>query len=392
MTLLFWISGVALAVMWFVPVVQAAVNMRHIDDITLPDWKPPVDTVLPSLDVVVPARNEQAALEPALESLLNLDYPQARILAVNDRSSDRTGEIMERLARSSSNLKVTHIKELPAGWLGKTHAMWQGASQGRGEWILFTDADCIFHPESLRRAVWYATQEKLDHLVVFPTPIMKSFGERMIIPFLCIQTIFSPMHRPWKVSDPQARDHIGMGAFNLVRRSAYEAVGGFERLRLEVIDDVKLGETLKTAGFRQQVALGPEMVRLHWAPGAMGIIRNLNKNIFAYLKFNVALALAVCLLLFVMGVWPVIGLALAPGWAKAGFAAVALMCAGMYAGMSRYTRTSPWLFATFPVASCLFGYGIVQSAFLALRDGGITWRGTKYSIEELRNRGAAAGR
>ncbi|HSM88360.1 MAG TPA: glycosyltransferase [Candidatus Limnocylindrales bacterium] len=383
----YWISGLLLAVIWLVPVLEAAFHFGRIADIAKPQWNPPQEGALPSLTIVVPARNEAAAIEPALRSLLRLDYPEYQVIAVNDRSTDSTGEILERLAagaESGGRLRVVHVHQLPAGWLGKTHAMWLGARQGTGEWILFTDADCVFRSDSLRRALHYAGKTGVDHLVLFPTVLMQTWGERIMIPFF--QAMFNFAHRPWRVSDPGAKDHIGVGAFNLVRRTTYEAIGTYAGLRLEVLDDMKLGEAVKLHGFRQNNVFGRDLVTLRWAEGAMGVVRNLGKNLFAYLRFRISLAVGVCFVLLFLGVWPFVGLLLAPGWAKAGFFVSVSMIAATYVGMFLYTGISPLLFLTYPIGAGLFLFATLRSACLAIRDGGITWRGTKYPLEELRKK------
>jgi hypothetical protein len=266
--------------------------------------------------------------------------------------------------------------------------MWLGAQQGTGEWILFTDADCLFERTALRRAVFYAERQRLDHLVVVPTAIMETFGEKMMLSFF--QTMFSVVHRPWKVSDPRAKDYVGMGAFNMVRRDVYNKIGTYERLRLEVVDDMKLGEAVKRGGFRQNIALGPGLVSLRWAVGAMGVVRNLEKNLFAYLQFRVTFMLGACLAVFFLGIWPFVGLALAPGWSRAGFAVGLALCAMNFRKMARYSGVSPLLFLSYPPAAALAGFAILRSTFLVLRDGGVTWRGTRYSLKELRSAARAS--
>src|ERR1051326_473924 len=300
---------------------------------------------------------------------------------------------MERLAAepaSAGKLRVLHVRDLPPAWLGKVHAMWLGsqenaAQQSESDWLLFTDADCVFHPECLRRAIHYATTPATDHLVLFPTAHMKTLGERMMISFP--QTMASFAMRPWKVRDPKARDHIGVGAFNLIRRSAYEAIGTYESLRLEVVDDIKLGESVKKAGLRQDVAFGPDLVSLRWAVGAAGVVANLEKNLFAFLRFRVSLLLGVCAVTFFLCVCPFLGLLLAPGWTRAPFAVAVAMIALAYTFTGRYMASSPWMFLTCPIAALVFDFATLQSAFIAVRDGAITWRGTKYSLEELRKNG-----
>jgi glycosyltransferase involved in cell wall biosynthesis len=391
-TLLYWISGLLLALIWLVPALQLALHFSEVADLTQPEWNPPQDTALPSLTIVVPARNEEAEIEAALRSLLQLNYPQYQIVAVNDRSTDQTGAIIERLAAepaSAGKLRVVHVHELPSGWLGKVHAMWLGsktnaAQQTGSGWLLFTDADCVFHPDTLRRAMHYATKTSTDHLVLFPTAHMKTLGESMMIGFPQVMSSFAM--RPWKVRDPKARDYIGVGAFNLLRRSAYDAIGTYERLRLEVVDDLTLGETIKKAGLRQDVVFGRELVSLRWAVGAAGVVANLEKNLFAFLKFRISLVLAVGVLTFFLCVFPFLGVFLAPGWAKAGFAAAVALIALVYTLSGRLMGTSAMLFLTCPIAALVFDFAALQSAFLALRDGAITWRGTRYPLEELRKK------
>jgi hypothetical protein len=387
----YWISGLLLALIWFIPTLQLVLHFSEVADLNQPEWNPPDDAELPPLTIVVPARNEEAEIEPALRSLLQLNYPQCTVVAVNDRSSDQTGAIMERLAAepgAQRRLRLVHVEELPSGWLGKVHAMWLGAQQrsqqSRSDWLLFTDADCVFRADSVRRAIHYATATSTDHLVLFPTAHMKTLGERMMISFPQVMASFAM--RPWKVRDPGARDHIGVGAFNLIRRSAYEAIGTYEKLRLEVVDDIKLGEAIKKAGLRQDVVFGHELVSLRWAVGAAGVVANLEKNLFAFLQFRIALVLAVCAITFFLCVCPFLGLGLAPGWARAGFAVAVALIALAYTFSGRYMASSPLLFLTCPIAAIVFAFATLQSAFIAVRDGAITWRGTKYPLSELKKK------
>ncbi len=387
MILFWWITGLLLAAIWLVPVFQLVLHFSEVADLTQPEWEPPQDAPLPSLTIVVPARNEQAEIEPALRSLLELNYPHHKVVAINDRSTDQTGQIMDRLAAEPSaqgRLQVVHVRELPAGWLGKVHAMWTGERQSSSEWLLFTDADCVFAPDTVRRAMHYALKTGADHLVLFPTAHMHSLGERMMIAFPQVMSNFAM--RPWKVRDPNARDHMGVGAFNLVRRAAYDAIGTYEKLRLEVVDDIKLGEAIKKSGLRQDVVFGPGLVTLRWAVGAAGVVANLEKNLFAFLQFRIALVLAVCATTSFLCIGPFVGLVLAPGWARAGFGATVAMIAIAYGYSGRYMDSSPLLFLTCPVAAVVFAYATLQSAFIALRDGAVTWRGTKYSLSELKKK------
>jgi glycosyltransferase involved in cell wall biosynthesis len=382
-----WIAGVILALAWVSRIVEAALGMPGVADVSRPEWdRNPVEAAgNPPVSIIVPARNEEESIEQALRSLLALDYDNYEVIAVNDRSTDRTGEIMERVAGdlpSGKRLRVVHHRELPEGWLGKTHAMWTATNLAAGDWLLFTDADVMFKPESLRRALAYAEAEQADHVVLFPQIIMKRPGEYMMIAFF--QTMFMFGHRPWKVADPKANDHMGVGAFNLVRRSAYEAVGTYERLRMEVVDDMKLGKVIKNAGFAQRNVFGSDLISIRWANGAMGVVDNLTKNFFAILSFQWWRTLLSAFALAFINLGPFLGVWLAHGWARVPYAVALGSMFLIYMGMSWRSGVPPYYFLLHPVSTVLFVYTLLRSMTLTLWNGGIVWRGTKYPLEELR--------
>ena len=399
MTYFYWITGTILALAWFSRIVEAALGMPSVADVSRPEWdrNPVLPSGNPRVSIIVPARNEEETIEQALRSLLALDYDNYEVIAVNDRSTDQTGEIMERVARdsrvsqrhrdrgdpcSSVFLHVIHHTELPRGWLGKTHAMWTAANQASGEWLLFTDADVLFKPDSLRRALAYAVAEPADHVVLFPRMIMKRPGEYMMIAFF--QTMFMFGHRPWKVADPSTDDHMGVGAFNLVRRRVYDAVGTYERLRMEVLDDMKLGKVVKKKGFAQRNVFGGDLISIRWAHGAFGVVNNLTKNFFAVLSFQWwRTALSAFGLAFIN--WgPFLGIWLAHGWARLPFAVALGSMLLIYIGMGWRSSVPPYYFLLHPVSTAMFIYTLLRSMFLTLWNDGIVWRGTKYPLEELR--------
>jgi glycosyltransferase involved in cell wall biosynthesis len=381
---LHWIAGTILALAWFSRIVDAAIGMPSVADISKPVWdRDPVGN--PRVSIIVPARNEEEDIESSLRTLLDLDYDNYEVIAVNDRSTDRTGEIMEKLADHEaihSRLRVIHHRELPAGWLGKTHAMWTATNQATGDWLLFTDADVLFKPDSLRRALAYAEAERADHVVLFPQMIMKRPGEYMMIAFF--QTMFVFGHRPWKVADPKTKDHMGVGAFNLIRRSAYEAVGTYEALRMEVLDDMKLGKVVKNAGFAQRNMFGADLISIRWARGARGVVDNLTKNFFAVLSFQWWRVVISAFGLAFLNLMPFLGVWLAHGWERVPYAIALLWMFLIYLGMSWRSRVPAYYFALHPVSTVLFVYTLLRSMFHTLWNDGIVWRGTKYPLEELR--------
>ena len=381
---LLWIAGCILALAWFSRIAEAALGVPSIADISKPHWdRQPSNH--PRVSIIVPACNEEEDIEQGLSGLLALDYDHYEVIAVNDRSTDHTGEIMDRVAASPAahgRLRVVHVTELPPGWLGKTHAMWSAGLQAGGDWLLFTDADVLFKPEVLRRALAYAESENADHVVVFPRIIMKRPGEKMMIAFF--QTLFTFGHRPWRVADPDTKDHMGVGAFNLVRRKAYEAVGTYKALRMEVLDDMKLGKVLKNARFRQRNVFGDDLISVRWAKGAMGVVDNLTKNFFAVLSFQWWRTVASVFGLFFLNLGPFLGIWLAHGWARVPYVVALGSMFLIYLGMSFKSSIPAYYFLLHPVSTMMFEYTLIRSMVLTLRNDGVTWRGTKYPLEELR--------
>ena len=389
-----WTTGTLLALIWLSRVVDTTRGVRTLTNISRPEWdrNPVTPAGSPRVAIIVPARNEEASIEQALTQLLALDYDNYEVIAINDRSTDRTGTIMDGFAVSWSDgrprpsnhqLKVIHIRELPSGWMGKAHAMWTAAHNAADcDWLLFTDADVMFRPDCLRRAIAYAEAEPADHVVLFPRTVMKRPGEKMMLAFFQLMFVFG--HRPWKVADPQAKDHIGVGAFNLVRRGVYEAVGTYEALRFEVVDDMKLGKVIKNAGFRQRNVLGNDLLEIRWAMGARGVVRNLTKNFFAVMSFQWWRAVLFCAAAAIGNVLPFLGVFLAPGAARAPYA-IALACIFfLYVGMSVYSDVRPWYFLLHPLGTAFFIYTMLRSMIFTLWRGGVVWRGTLYPLDELR--------
>lgn len=344
-------------------------------------------TANPSITVIVPARNEAANIAATLHSLLAQDYPNLEIIAINDRSTDDTGVIMDALAaRHPGKLIPLHIKELPAGWLGKTHAMALAARHAiaihQPDYLLFTDADVLFSPEAIRRSLAQAVATQADHFVTFPTPIIKSPGEGMLLGYLGVMGLWAT--RPWRAANPRAkRDAIGIGAFNLLRTTAYQQLGGFDALRMEILEDLTLARRVKLAHLRQRVATAPGMVTLHWASGALGIVRVMTKNLFAVFHFRISLVLLSILWLTLFCIGPVAFLFVPQTRLPAILTLAAI--AGLYLLSSRHSRISPWNAVLFPVSAAMFLYSLLLSTFTTLKDGGVTWRGTFYPLTELRN-------
>jgi hypothetical protein len=193
------------------------------------------------------------------------------------------------------------------------------------------------------------------------------------------------------VANPQSPDAVGVGAFNLMRRAVYEKVGGWERLRMEVIEDLRMGSLIKQAGFRSRVAIGHNLVRIRWARGAWGVVDNLTKNVFAAFRFRIGRMIAGTVATAVMCLVPFAGLVTGVAWDRAwlwpSLGSVAALAA-LYWRYRRFAdpnsvRTVLWL-PTFPAAAVVFVYAMLRSTVLTLMRGGVVWRDTLYPLRELR--------
>ena len=348
----------------------------------LSDAPPLVADDAPMVSVIFAARDEAEKLPGALDTLLAQDYPRFEVVAVNDRSQDRTREILRGFEPAHRNLKVLDVTDLPPGWLGKPHALVAGFEQSQGEWIVFTDADVHFAPDVLGRAIALARQRGWDHLTLLASMEMRGFWEITAITYFGLGFVFG--NEPWLASNPRSGRYVGVGAFQLVRRSAYQACGGHRRLRMDVIEDMKLGKLIKIAGFGSGVAVAQDLVRVRWQSGIRNVIRGVTKNLFAACHFNVVMALGAMALPVAMSVLPFFGVLFAIGWARA-FAAVAAATAVLiHTGMIWPTKVSPLYGLTHPLGALIFCWMVARSAAATLWRGGVVWLDTFYPLEELR--------
>jgi glycosyltransferase involved in cell wall biosynthesis len=374
-----------IALTWLWKAISAAFGLPKVPNLLDPQHNL-TPTGSPSITVIVPARNEAADIAATLNSLLTQDYPNLQIIAVNDRSTDETGSIIDSIAaQHPEKLRALHVTELPSGWLGKTHAMALAARQAPTDFLLFTDGDVVFHPTIIRLSLANAVATNADHLITLPTTIIKRWDEAAILGF--IQTLSLWGARPWRIADPKSkRDAIGIGAFNLLRREAYQQVGGFESLRMEIIEDIGLGRRIKRAGLAQRFVFARGLVSLHWASGAGGLINVMTKNLWAAFRFYISLALLGCLWLLTFCVAPAVALFFAPTRVPAILSLVAV--AWSYRLLGRHFGISAWNALFFPFGALTFVFTLFRSMFITLKQGGVIWRGTFYPLAELRKNAA----
>lgn len=337
---------------------------------------------LPTVSIVIPARNEERNLEQALESVLALDYPDLEIIVVNDRSTDGTGAILEQLAERDPRLTVVTNTDLPAGWIGKPYALHRGAQQAQGEFILFTDADVVFHPSALRKAMAHVQGDRFDHVTLIPQGTMPgSFLRTLSATFGIFMFI---IFKPWKARNPRSRCYMGVGAFNLIQASAYRDLGGHQPVALRPDDDLKFGKLVKEHGYRQDVLNGRGMVTVEWYRSVAELVDGLMKNMFAGMEYRISSVIAATLAALIMHIWPWVGVWVAGGWPQAGYAVTIVMMIISFGVTMGPFRVKFWQGLLLPLTIGLLVYIQCRSAALVLWRGGIVWRGTFYELRQLK--------
>jgi len=336
----------------------------------------------PSVAVIIAVRNEEDDLEKALQSVCNLNYKNYRIVVVNDRSTDRTAEILEGFKSRYPQLAVVTITTLPDGWMGKNNALYQGYVNSTEEWMLFTDADIVFHPDSLGRAMSYAVGQQLDHLAILPEMVSRS---AILNSVLATFSIMLMIHlKPWDAKKPKSKAFAGIGAFNLVRRSAYEKMGTHDRIKLRPDDDLQLGLQMKSAGLCQDVLAAKGYICLEWYKSLNEFGNGLLKNSFAMADYQLSKAMG-----DVIGILVSIALPM-PVMLIFGTTAIRLMACVMLLFHVIYMVIVPpnkwWYALMIPFAGFFVAYIFLRAAIGTTRQGGIYWRDSFYSLKMLRGK------
>jgi Glycosyl transferase family 2 len=370
------------ALPWWVTALNWASHRRDTprELADLPD-EPPIGG-WPSLALIFAARNEAVGVEAATRSMLALDYPGLHVTAVDDRSTDATGTILDAIARDDPRLTVVHVLELPAGWLGKTNALQLAANACSDEWILMTDGDVVFAPSSVQRAVAYAVKAAVDHVPLAPDTITESTSERIFLSMFLLA--FAMNAPPWRVVERASKAAVGVGAFNLVRAEAFRAIGGLEKIALSVDDDMRLGQALKFAGYRAAPLIGRGQVSVRWHVGMGGMIRGLEKNFFSALDFKLWLVPFAVLTVWTIGVMPFVGLFVGP-WPSRVACAVAILIALGGLASTRGLCGVRWYHGLFlPIGALAFIVALLRSTVVTLKNGGVRWRDHLYPLADLR--------
>lgn len=346
------------------------------------DIAPASDGDCPRMSILLAARDEEEKLPAALATLMEIDYPNLEVVAVDDRSKDATGRTLNDFAALHPRLRVVHVADLPPGWLGKPYALQKAYEAATGEWLVFTDADVRFKPDVLRRAVALARQQSLDHLSLLCDVEMVGFWEKALITFFV--AVFHLATNPRLVGSHRSPFYVGIGAFQLVKRSTYEASGTHRRLAMEVIDDMKLGKLIKRSGFRSGVGISQDSVVVRWHAGLGNLITGVTKNFFAGFGYNLGFVAVGISGLLLLNVAPFFGLVFGHGWIRILAAIASVIALGFYGGAAVSMRVSPIYSLTYPLGSILLSYMLLRSAVVTIRQGGIVWRDTFYPLKELK--------
>ncbi len=377
----FWIILFALiASFWVFYGLRGAIGILRLP--SLKDFPPAVGETLPRISMIFAARDEQEKLPPTIQTLSTIAYTNVEIIAVDDRSRDKTPAILDDAERRDSRLRVIHVTQLPGGWLGKPHALQKAFEASTGDWLLFTDADVRFAPDTLARAMTLVQTRGLDHLTLLFDVDRDGFWETVLLAFFGLAMHLA--NESHHVSNPNSRAYLGVGAFQLVRRSAYEACGTHKRLAMEVVDDMKLGKILKLGGYRSCVGTGVGFLAVRWQSGFRNLVHGVTKNFFAGVGYSVLLATTALVGMLLTNFAPFVGVIFGHGWVRilAGISvAVALL---FHVLVDLGAKISPLYALTHPIGALIFCWMLLRSMIVTLRQGGVVWRDTFYKLADLK--------
>lgn len=337
----------------------------------------------PSVAIIFAAKDEQREIEEAVRSMLKVDYPNLKYTAVNDRSTDQTGDILNRLAEEDERLNVVHVEELPDGWLGKNNALHQAAVATDTDYLLFTDADVSFDAECVKRAIGYTESHGVDHLTMFPKVPMPGLMLNAFVVFFF--KTFVLYYQAWRVSNRNSKAFLGIGAFNLVRNNAFREVGGFLRIRMEVVDDLWLGKLLKQGGFRQQVLIARDDISVPWYGSIREMIVGLDKNTYAGVNYNPLLWMTMILGVGLGFLWPFVAIFFYEGPLQILFAWICGVLMVSSGWMAIRMKITPCIAVCVPFIVAIFIFTIMRAGIIFYIRGGIKWRGTLYTKEQLQS-------
>lgn len=376
--MLIQIYAVLLFLYWAAITIYLLINGNKIKYLKLLAVEPAVN---PSVAIIIAMRNEEADIRDALTSVCNLSYENFEIVVINDRSTDGTSSILREM-RTEFSFKVIDVTTLPDGWLGKNHALFTGANATNADYFLFTDADIHFHKDTLAKAITFAHVNKLDHLTVLPEMITSSAPlKSVLVTFVMMLTI---LQRPWAAKIKSSKASIGVGAFNMVTREAYFRAGTHSSIAMRPDDDLQLAAAIKRSGGSSDVLYGEDALKVEWYRSVNEFIHGLMKNAFSGFNYNILMVVGGVLGVLLAFVLP-LPLVLIFGNNNAmALVFFTIICQLVLFWKLPGAKSAWWIALTLPYAGIVMMYIFMKAAYTNTRDGGIYWRGTFYSLAELR--------
>jgi cellulose synthase/poly-beta-1,6-N-acetylglucosamine synthase-like glycosyltransferase len=341
----------------------------------------------PLLSIVIPAKDEERNIEQTVRSILASDHERVQLILVDDRSRDRTRDIMLRLAKEDARVEVLSIEDLPDDWTGKTHAMYEAAKLARGDVLLFSDADTVLDPSALSRTLGFFRKEQIDVLCLLPGFTERRFNEDVVHPHLAIG--FSYFHPLSEVNDPAKPTAMASGCFIMIGKQAYEQVGTWKRFRNEITEDVALSKAVKAAGLKLRLLRGAALVRTQPFGGIRDLCRfwkrtfygGFEKSIVKLLRLlmNYAVLTTLAVIFFWSGALWMFG---TPSTAVAtlfAVSALAMAAAIIPTCIVIHQEGGSWAGGLATPLGCLISAWVVCITLMTVvTDRGIRWRGARY--------------
>lgn len=365
-------------------------NQYHLDIVVEPA-PPPAEA--PLISVCVPARNEERNIRACIESILTQNYPNMEVIVLDDRSTDATPEILRQLASQDDRLNLVKGSDLPNGWAGKPYALFQASAAARGApggWLCFIDADTFLAPSALSSCYAKAIETKADMFTIMTFQILGSFWENAVMPI--VMTALSVGFSPRKVNDPNSKDAIANGQFILIKRFVYDAIGGHESVKDQIVEDKAIAKQVKWNGYRLIVADGSAVARTRMYTSLPEMWEGWTKNVYLGLSDQLSLtilgvfgAFLLLVIAFVLPLWPLLGLfwyLQGGGWLALTVIAKSLILWALViyarARVASGMGISAWYAFTLPLGAGVFAAMMFTSTWKVLSGKGVTWKGRMY--------------
>ncbi|GGF08679.1 glycosyl hydrolase [Halobacillus andaensis] len=335
------------------------------------------------VSVIVAAKDEERHIEDTILSIVAQENIELELIVVNDRSSDRTKQIIDDISSRHSNVKAITITSLPNGWLGKNYALYEGVKLARSNYLLFTDADVVFDKTALARAFNYMVTHEADHVTVAPHLKASSFLLKGLISYFLFG--FSYLNKPWEANKTSSKKGIGIGAFQLITRKCYTGVGGHERLRLRPDDDLALGQLVKNSRYKQRFVTSLLRLTVEWYPNLNAAFKGFEKNAFAGLNYSYFMAGFAITGVIISQIFPFWHLFYGSSTEQLLSGITVLLVTMAYTiSTLHFTRYPIWIVVGWPLFSLLFVYMLSRALLLTMTRKEISWRDSRYSIDELK--------